>query len=70
MKDLQREIKRCVQNCNPGVGRNMEVIYISSDLSAEQHSDHCIEIGNWMYLPFNDQRNEIIKKKYSISAIP
>ena len=63
-------MKRIVENLNPGVGKNMEVIYISCDNSKDQHSEHCIEIGNWMFLPFADHRNEIIKKKYKISAIP
>ena len=54
----------------PFVSKNLEIIYVSHDQADEQYQKHLVELGNWLSIPFGDQRNEQLKQMYKVFSIP
>ena len=67
---MEKKILEIVNKLEQNVEKNMEVVYVSFDLAQEQQDEHMLELGNWMSIPFGDQRNQLLKDKFKISAIP
>lgn len=50
--------------------RPVEVVFVSSDTDAEEMREYCSQHGDWLRVPFGEEKAVAIAKAYKVDNIP